>query len=305
MKVDLSHFQPSLSLDDRRMAVDPETRRIAVRIASWDDVHSGFGPAVRQPRNVNVDAAHIGQALLSDGSSIRVATLPAHTTHAPKDLSAMHAASWYENTGTGVARVRYSTDEHGLRADGVLFDDVDDAMLERLLASAPSGDWRSAVAVRKPTDFENTPADLVGACMVNVPGFSDTYSKAEGQRFALVASANTIMSIEDTAVKDDTKPDEQDDVVDPAGVEDAPDDAVVEPGEDDPTPEPDADALQAAAALIASQAAEQGVEPADLVSTLVAAAQADQPVTRAELNALNEAVHELSTLVASSIINQD
>lgn len=193
----LEDFSPSLDLGDDRVRVDPVTRRVAFRIANWDDVHSGFDQKVRMPRNVNVEAAHVGHATLDDGSKVRVATIPMHTTHAPRDMSAMHAASWYEDTGKGVARVRYSTDERGLRADGVLFSDVSEADLERLQAAAPSGDWRSAVAIRRPSDFENAPADLVGASIVSIPGFSGTYSQSEGRRFALAASAFSILSFED------------------------------------------------------------------------------------------------------------
>lgn len=206
-------FEPTLSLDEHRVNVDPATRRIAVRIARWEDVHSGFGQVVRMPRNVNVEAAHVGEARLDSGATLRVATLPMETMHAPKNLSALHAASWYENTGKGVARVRYSTDEVGLRADGVLFDDIDDDQLVRLKAASPSGDWRGAVAIKSPLDIEHTPADLVGACIVNIPGFSETFTDKPAQKFAFAASANSIMvwegdvpEMELTASADGEKP---------------------------------------------------------------------------------------------------
>jgi hypothetical protein len=193
----LADFSPALALEGRRINVDPETRRIAVRIARWDETHSGFGEKVRIPRRVNVDAAHVGVADLADGSNIRVATLPMDTMHAPRNLAALHAAGWYENSGKGVARVRYSVDDEGIRADGVLFDDVDDAQLDRVLAASASGDWRSAIAIKRFSDFENIPADFVGSCIVNVPGYSDTFSQSAGTKFALAASAHTILSIEE------------------------------------------------------------------------------------------------------------
>jgi hypothetical protein len=193
----LEDFSPALALEGRRINVDTESRRIAVRIARWDETHSGFGDKVRIPRKVNVDAAHVGVADLADGSSLRVATLPMDTMHAPRNLAALHAAGWYENSGKGVARVRYSVDDEGIRADGVLFDDVDDAQLERVLAASASGDWRSAIAIKRFSDFENIPADFVGSCIVNVPGYSDTFSQSAGTKFALAASAHTILSIEE------------------------------------------------------------------------------------------------------------
>lgn len=187
--MDLEDFQPTLALDDARIAVDRDTRRIAVRVASWDEVHSGFGEKVRIPRKVNVDAAHVGNAELADGSKIRVATLPMDTVHAPRDLASLHAAAWYENSGKGIARVRYTVDDEGIRADGVLFDDVEDAQIDRVLAASASGDWRTAAAIKRFSDFERVPADFVGSCIVNIPGYSDTFSKSAGQRMSLVASA--------------------------------------------------------------------------------------------------------------------
>jgi len=193
----IDDFKPALSLDDRRINVDPETRRIAVRVARWDETHSGFGEKVRIPRKVNVDAAHVGVTELGDGVTMRVATLPMETMHAPRDLAALHAASWYENSGKGLAKVRYSVDEEGIRADGVLFDDVDEATVDRVLAASASGDWRSAMAIKRFSDFEHVPADFVGSCIGQVPGFSDTFTKAAGQKFALAAYAHTIVSFED------------------------------------------------------------------------------------------------------------
>lgn len=193
----IDDFKPSLPLVDRRINVDPDTRRIAVRVARWDETHSGFGEKVRIPRKVNVDAAHVGVTELADGITMRVATLPMETMHAPRDLASLHAASWYENSGKGLAKVRYSVDDEGIRADGVLFDDIDDATIDRVLAASASGDWRSAMAIKRFSDFEHVPADFVGSCIVNVPGFSDTFTKATGQKFALAASAHTIVSFED------------------------------------------------------------------------------------------------------------
>lgn len=188
-KPTLLDFQPHLDLSGRRVAVDPEARRIAVRVAAFGETHSGFGPEVKVPRNANLDAAHVGSADLADGSNLRVAVLPMDTAHAPANLAALHAASWYENSGKAVARGRYSSDEHGIRFDGLLFDDVDSARIDRITAASASGDWRSAIALKSFGDFEHTPADFVGSCIVNIGGYSDTYQPGDGQRLSLVASA--------------------------------------------------------------------------------------------------------------------
>lgn len=200
-KPTLLDFQPALSLDGRRVTVDSDTRRIAVRVANFGEVHSGFGPEVRVPRNANLDAAHVGTADLADGSALRVAVLPMDTAHAPANLQALHAASWYENSGKGIARGRYSIDDTGVRFDGILFDDVDSAKMDRLTAGSASGDWRSAIALKSFGDFEHAPADFVGSCIVNIGGYSDTYRQAPAERFALVASAaGDLISIENGAL---------------------------------------------------------------------------------------------------------
>lgn len=197
----LLDFQPNLDLEGRRVNVDRDSGRIAVRVANYGEVHSGFGPEVKVPRNANLDAAHVGTADLPDGSSLRVAVLPMHTTHAPANLQALHAAAWYENSGLGVAQGRYSTDDSGVRFDGLLFDDITEGQIQRLTAGSASGDWRSAIALKSFGDFEHAPADFVGSCLVNIGGFSDTYRQAPAERFALVASAaGDFISIEDATM---------------------------------------------------------------------------------------------------------
>lgn len=245
----LLDFQPALSLDGRRVTVDTDTRRIAVRVANFGEVHSGFGPEVKVPRNANLDAAHVGTADLPDGSSIRVAVLPMDTAHAPANLQALHAASWYENSGKGIARGRYSIDETGVRFDGLLFDDVASATVDRLTAGSASGDWRSAIALKSFGDFEHAPADFVGSCIVNIGGYSDTYRQAPAERFALVASAaGDLITIEDGTVEDIKTGDEQDTKVD----------AVV-----DPTPDP-APATDPATVTLTASALEALVDAVEL-----------------------------------------
>lgn len=201
-KLTLADLAPALDLNGRRVNVDPDSRKIAVRVARYGENHSGFGPKVPVPRNANLNAAHVGTEDLEDGSSVRVAVLPMHTPHAPRDLQALHAAAWYENSGLGIARGRYTADDEGVRFDGVLFDDVTDAQMTRLTAGSFSGDWRGAVAIKKFSDYEHVPCDFVGACLVNIGGYSDTYTPGEAQRYALVASAaGDFISIEDANMK--------------------------------------------------------------------------------------------------------
>lgn len=188
-KLTAAALTPTLELGTRRVTVDEDTRQIAVRVAKFGETHSGFGPEVKVPRKANLEAAHVGTAELDDGTEARVAVLPMHTTHANPAKSALHAAAWYEQSGLGVARGRYSEDDEGIRFDGELYDDITDAQLDRLTASSASGDWRSAIAIKQFSDYETTPCDFVGSCIVNIGGFSDTYTTGPAERLALVASA--------------------------------------------------------------------------------------------------------------------
>lgn len=197
MTITREMFDAALDLSDSRIVVDPDTRRIAVRVAEFGEVHSGHSGEVRVPRNVNVDAAHIGRVRLDDGEFLPVAQLPMGTLHATGGISAEEAAHVYENTGRSVARVRYSVDEVGIRADGVLYDDVSDVEVERLVASAPSGDWRALSHIRRFSDFLNTPSDFVGAAVVNIPGYSGSFRKEGAEALRLVASGDGLALIDD------------------------------------------------------------------------------------------------------------
>lgn len=190
MDLTAEDFAPTLDISQLRINVDPESRRISARISRWDDIHSGFKGSVKSPRKVNVEAAHGGHALLADGSSIKVSNLSMGTLHADGSLSPEAARDIYENTGSQIARGRYSTDEEGIRFDGVLYSDVEQPVIDRLIASAPSGDWRTFSHLRSMEDFETAEADFVGAAIVNLPGFSGTFTNAPATPMRMVASAD-------------------------------------------------------------------------------------------------------------------
>ncbi len=274
-----------------------------MRIAQFGEVHSGFGQQVKVPRNVNVNAAHVGVADLIDGSSLRVAVLPTDTVHAPADLSALHAASWYEKSGKGVARVRYSIDADGIRADGLLFDDIDQGAIDRLTAASASGDWRSAVAMKRFEDFEHTPSDFVGSCIVNIPGYSDTFTQATGQRFSLAASANSILSIEDDSHQETPVPELE---TTPAA------DAHTTCTICAPTAAPMVTLSASALTTLLETITSDGSSDATSGSVDDAFEEADKALTAAgvapvgddPIVALSKQVHQLSTLVASMVFAQ-
>lgn len=308
MKTPRSHFSPQLPLDERRINVDRESGRIAARIASWDSVYSGT--SIRVPRNINVDAAHIGDADTDEGT-IKVGVLSMDTVHAGDSLTAAQAAEWYANTGKQVAKGVYSVDDTGIRFDGVLYSDLEEAKLERLTASAPSGDWRWKAAARilKPADMEHAPSDFAGACIVSVPGFSDTYSKDARTAMSLVASAESdeMLLYEDESIEGGS--------IEVETVEDNSLTAAADPkpcGEEcdtctcgEPNASEDVDrgeALVAAAALLAEYASEHGADLPDVVASLTAASSAPEHPERTDIEFLTERVEQLEQLVHDAIL---
>lgn len=190
-KITKALFEPKVDLTGKRLVVDREAGTIAARVYSFGQKYS-TNDRITAPRNINVDAAHIGDADDVE-PGFKVGNLAMHVMHAGSDLTAAQAAEWYNNTDTAIARGRYSVDDEGVRFDGTLFDDIDESKLDRLTASAPSGDWRwkAGAMLRRPEDMETAACDFVGSCMVNVPGFSPTYSQSPMTPMRLVASAES------------------------------------------------------------------------------------------------------------------
>lgn len=110
-----------------------------------------------------------------DGQDIDVGKITLHTTHADIRKGGPAAVDHYENTGSVAAYVRAGEDEHGGWFCGKLAKGLDDADVEALRGSTPSGDWRGY----------NGHRELIGILAVNVPGFP-----IERER-ALVAAAGT------------------------------------------------------------------------------------------------------------------
>lgn len=81
----------------------------------------------------------------------------------------------YADASRKIARVVYGEDNHGVYFTGTLCSGVDDATVEHIRSSGISGHWE------RPS--QNAGLELLGACLVNIPGFA----QAAGHR--IVASA--------------------------------------------------------------------------------------------------------------------
>lgn len=142
--------------------------RVYGHIAAWDSCHRGFvngsfSECVRPPRSAsNYEQFHLGHIRTADGKTVPVGKITFDTTHAPLAASLSAATRHYDDTGTVGAYVRAKDGEHGIWVSGVLRSDLDEAQVQRLRASPPSGDWR----------LSRGSLELIAALAVPVPGFA-------------------------------------------------------------------------------------------------------------------------------------
>lgn len=124
--------------------------------------------------------AHTGDTMLDDGSTIKTANLGGDAGHASVDLSDPERLSklqdYYENTSTQLARVRYGEDANGVWFAGSCWPTVTDLDIAKLRASARSGHW-AAIGDWRDIRSGRNGYELVGACLVNVPGLK--YARAD------------------------------------------------------------------------------------------------------------------------------
>lgn len=172
---------------DRRITIEASGRAYGY-IALFNQCHTGLGGCVRPPKGspTNYDFAHQGETITASGDIVRTAVIAGGAGHAPVDMDTAMVPAYYNNTGEEFMRVRYGEDEHGLWFAGALWPDVDELKVAKLRASALSGDWRWHASWRESSGAY----DLMGACLVNIPGYStESHGTYTGRPFALAASA--------------------------------------------------------------------------------------------------------------------
>lgn len=133
--------------------------RVYGHIATWDTDHVGFpGQSVRPPRS-NTDYAHYrrNKVRCADGTEIWTGALVMGTGHADTRVSSASAMAHYDDTGYNVADVVCGEDEIGIWFSGCLRPGSSPLQVLTLDRYSVSGDWRGG--------------ELVGVCVVNVPGF--------------------------------------------------------------------------------------------------------------------------------------
>jgi len=121
--------------------------------------------------------AHTGDTLLEDGSLLKTANLGGDFGHAPVGAGSIEATQdFYENTQTQLARIRYGEDKYGVWFAGACWPTVSEFDIAKLRASARSGHW-AAVGDWRDLSSGRAGYELVGACLVNVPGLK--YARAD------------------------------------------------------------------------------------------------------------------------------
>lgn len=176
-------FTPPTSMPkDAGCIVEPDGR-IYGYLCHWGSIlMDGSSDRWKPPRSrAAYSWAHTGDTVCADGSTIKTANLGGDAGHArgisnddPDRLAKLQA--FYENTQTQLARVRYGEDEHGIWFAGACWPTVTDLDIAKLRASARSGHW-AAVGDWKDIGSGRPGYELVGACLVNIPGLK--YARAD------------------------------------------------------------------------------------------------------------------------------
>lgn len=133
--------------------------RVYGHVACWDTGHIGYaGQDVRPPRS-HTGYGHFRRNRIrcADGSLVFAGTIVMGTGHADMYASPASAMEHYDDTGYAVADVVCGEDEHGIWFSGSLKPGVSALQVLTLDRYSLSGDWRNG--------------ELVGVCVVSVPGF--------------------------------------------------------------------------------------------------------------------------------------
>lgn len=154
---------------DRRVTIEA-SGRVYGYIALWNACHVGMEGCVSPPKGSPSDyaLAHHGETMTAEGDLIATANIGGGAGHYDGNGDPVAAVEHYDNTNTQLMRVKYGEDEQGLWFAGSLWPDVSELDVERIRATALSGDWRWVSGYRTTTSGAY---DFTGAVLVNIPGF--------------------------------------------------------------------------------------------------------------------------------------
>ena len=239
--------------------------RIFGHCATWRTCHTSYGDrCVTPPRSAtNYAYFNTGAVVTAEGDLVPVGHITMGLGHADPRAGIVPATEHYDNVNSIMADVTAGEDEFGIWLSGAIRDGVTDAQVRELLATAPSGDWRTI----------NGNLEMVAVLNVVSPGFPVPRMRAmvaAGEVISLVASAcfDSEANVEDeTVVVEDTAAVEVEPSVDPAEV--APEVVAAEMAPAEPTPEEEkvAEVVEEAEAAVESPVVDMA-EVAALVTEL-------------------------------------
>lgn len=141
--------------------------RVFGHAAAWESCHISYpGECKPPPRSPSGYAYfHTGAMHVMANGQVRkiaIGRLTVGTGHAGDRASAAATLAHYDNTGTAVAYVRAGEDQYGIWIAGAILPQATDEQVRTLMASPPSGDWRTI----------GGQLEMVAVLHVNVGGFA-------------------------------------------------------------------------------------------------------------------------------------
>jgi len=169
---------------------------VSGHLATWDTCHVGFGEknCVTAPKSAHDYAYFRTGEVMTSAGPVPVGHITAGTGHATADASPTETVRHYDDTGTVVADVAAGEDEFGIWVHGIERPGISQEQGHALRAGAPSGDWRRI----------GGNLELVGALIVNVPGFPiprlELAASAADPEVLLALTAAAIVTVDPNAI---------------------------------------------------------------------------------------------------------
>jgi hypothetical protein len=153
-------------------------------LATWGTCHVGIDKTCVTAPKSNHDYAYFRTGEVETaGGPVTVGQITMNTGHATDDLDPNETVRHYDHTGTAIADVAAGEDDYGIWVAGAIRPGVSIDQIHGLRAGALSGDWRRI----------GGNLELVGALVVNVPGFPIP-------RPSMAASGDLVLSLTAAAV---------------------------------------------------------------------------------------------------------
>jgi hypothetical protein len=194
LKKKLAELPPVAWFEDPKLdgptplQIDPDTGQIFGHIATWGTCHIGISRQCTPPPRSGTDYAYFMTgarfALDDEGArrTVAVGHLTMDTGHAELSANAADTVAHYDNTGTNAADVAAGEDTFGIWIAGAIDPELSERDRARLLAAAPSGDWRNY----------GGHLEMVAVLSVNTPGYPVTRARvASGVPMAMTAAGAT------------------------------------------------------------------------------------------------------------------